>query len=163
VFDKVQENVNLAGPGGRVTYSDVVNLSMNEVFMRSINTSVTAILPVLSILVIGGNLLGAVTLQEFAIALLVGMLVGVYSSIFIASPILATLKEREPRYAQARRRAVAAGGRSGLTPSGTATLPGDELPEAEEPEPEAVRPRPTAGPAPYRQGPPRGRKKRRKR
>ena len=58
---------------------------------------------------------------------------------------------------------MAAGGRSGLTPSGTATLPGDELPEAEEPEPEAARPRPTAGPAPYRQGPPRGRKKRRKR
>lgn len=158
VFDKVQENANLAGVGGRMTFSSVVNLSMNETLMRSINTSVTSLLPIISILLVGSQLLGAVTLQEFAIALLVGLGVGAYSSIFIASPILASLKEREPKYRAARRRAEAAGlerpERPVLTPSA------DREPDVQSEEPPAPRP---VTPSPYRQGPPRGRKRRRRR
>ena len=79
-------------------YADVINVSMNQVLMRSINTSLAAVLPVLSLLVLGAEILGAVTLREFALALLVGLLTGSYSSIFIASPLLAMFKQREPRY-----------------------------------------------------------------
>ncbi|MFM7534741.1 MAG: protein translocase subunit SecF [Acidimicrobiales bacterium] len=97
VFDKVHENTRRLA-AGRVTYGDVVNLSMNQVLMRSLNTSLAAVLPVLSLLVVGSGILGAVALQDFALALLVGLLIGSYSSIFVATPILALLKEREPRY-----------------------------------------------------------------
>ena len=72
--------------------------------MRTLNTSLTALLPILSLLVIGSFMLGATTLEEFAIALLVGLAAGAYSSIFIASPMLAILKEREPRFAAIRAR-----------------------------------------------------------
>jgi preprotein translocase subunit SecF len=97
VFDKVQENQQRFG--SRASYGDIVNLSMNQVLMRSINTSIAAVLPVLSVLVVGSMILGVVALQDFALALLIGLLAGSYSSIFIATPILAWLKEREPRYA----------------------------------------------------------------
>ncbi|HUC33125.1 MAG TPA: protein translocase subunit SecF [Ilumatobacteraceae bacterium] len=103
VFDKVKENQGRYS-GSRVPYADVVNVSMNQVLMRSLNTSLAAVLPVLSLLVIGSGLVGAVTLREFALALLVGLLTGSYSSIFIASPIVAMLKEREPRYRALRNR-----------------------------------------------------------
>ena len=96
VFDKVLDNTNRLGT--RVPYPDIVNLSMNQVLMRSLNTSLAAVLPVLSILVIGAWGMGAIALQEFALALLVGLITGSYSSIYIATPILAILKEREPRY-----------------------------------------------------------------
>jgi preprotein translocase subunit SecF len=81
-----------------MTYSDMVNLSMNQTLARSINTSLVAILPVLSILVVGAYILGATTLQNYGLALFVGLMSGAYSSIFIASPLLAGLKEREPRF-----------------------------------------------------------------
>ena len=97
VFDKVNENTDRFA-GSRVPYADVINVSMNQVLMRSINTSLAAVLPVLSLLVLGAGILGAVTLREFALALLVGLLTGSYSSIFIASPLLAMVKQREPRY-----------------------------------------------------------------
>jgi hypothetical protein len=74
------------------------------VLARSINTSLVAILPVLSVLVIGAQLLGATTLQSFGLALVIGLTSGAYSSIFIASPVLASLKEREPRYKSIRSR-----------------------------------------------------------
>jgi preprotein translocase subunit SecF len=93
VFDKVHENSRrMLSVGSKVNYDDVVNLSMNQVLMRSINTSLAAVLPVLSLLVVGSWLLGARALQDFALALLVGLLTGSYSSIFIATPILAMLK-----------------------------------------------------------------------
>jgi preprotein translocase subunit SecF len=104
VFDKVDENTRGLAASGRMTYSDTVNLSMNQVLMRSINTSLVAILPILSVLIIGDVFLGATTLKEFGLALFVGLLTGAYSSIFIAAPILAGLKEREPRYATIRQR-----------------------------------------------------------
>ena len=98
VFDRVQENVKGMVNSGRMTYSDAVDASMNQVLMRSLNTSIVAIIPILSVLLIGAELLGATTLQDFGLALFVGLATGAYSSIFIASPVLAQLKEREPRY-----------------------------------------------------------------
>src|SRR4029078_3812051 len=90
VFDKLQETSRKLITN-RMSYRDIVNLSMNQVLMRSLNTSLAAVLPVLSLLVVGSQLLGAVALQEFAIALLVGMVTGSYSSIYIATPVLAML------------------------------------------------------------------------
>jgi preprotein translocase subunit SecF len=98
VFDKVDENVQNLEAGGRTTYSNIVNLSMNQVLMRSINTSLVAILPILSLLIVGAGLMGARSLADFGFALFIGLLTGAYSSIFIASPLLALLKEREPKW-----------------------------------------------------------------
>ena len=98
VFDRVHDNAIRLG-SSRVSYGDVVNVSMNQVLMRSLNTTISSLLPVISLLVVGSWLLGAVTLREFAIALLVGLFLGAYSSIFIAAPLLAVYKAREPRYA----------------------------------------------------------------
>jgi preprotein translocase subunit SecF len=121
VFDKVDENTKGLAASGRMTYSDTVNLSMNQVLMRSLNTSLVAILPILSVLVVGSELLGATTLREFGLALFIGLLTGAYSSIFIASPLLAMLKEREHRYATIRQR-IEARGAAGtlLTPAAAA-------------------------------------------
>ena len=104
VFDKVKENTKGLASTNRVTYTDVVNLSMNQVLARSINTSFVAIMPVFCILVIGSWIMGASALNDFGLALFIGLMSGAYSSIFIASPILALLKEREPRYVEIRRR-----------------------------------------------------------
>lgn len=104
VFDKVRENTPKVSVAGRMTYTEMTNLSMNQVLMRSINTSITALFPVLSILVVGAWIMGAATLEEFGLALLVGLLAGAYSSIFIATPVVAWLKEREPQYRQVRER-----------------------------------------------------------
>jgi len=104
VFDRVLDNTKGLGSTGRITYSEAVNLSMNQVLARSINTSLVAVLPILSVLLIGAQLLGATTLQEFGLALFIGLTSGAYSSIFIASPLLALLKERESRYAAIRQR-----------------------------------------------------------
>jgi preprotein translocase subunit SecF len=121
VFDKVDENTKGLAASGRITYADTVNLSMNQTLMRSLNTSLVAILPILSVLVIGAFVLGATTLQDFGLALLIGLLTGAYSSIYIASPILAILKEREPRYASIRQRIVARGAAGAtLTPAAAA-------------------------------------------
>jgi preprotein translocase subunit SecF len=104
VFDRVQENTRGLASTNRMTYSDTVNLSINQVLARSLNTSLVAILPILSILVIGAWTLGATALEDFGLALFIGLTTGAYSSIFIASPVLALFKEREPRYAEIRRR-----------------------------------------------------------
>ncbi len=104
VFDKVKENQARPALVSRLTYTDLTSLSMNQVLMRSINTSIVALIPVISMLVVGAGILGAVTLEQFSIALLVGMLSGAYSSIFIAAPIVVYLKEREPRNRALRNR-----------------------------------------------------------
>ena len=101
VFDKVQENQNRYS-SYRLPYADVVNVSMNQVLMRSLNTSLAAVLPVLSLLVLGSGVLGASSLRDFALALLIGLITGSYSSIFVASPLVAMAKEREPRYRSMR-------------------------------------------------------------
>jgi hypothetical protein len=92
---------------------------MNQVLARSLNTSFVAIIPILSIEVIGAWILGASTLNDFGLALLIGLTTGAYSSIFIASPLLGLLKEREPRYADIRRRMAQSPARR-LTPAAAA-------------------------------------------
>jgi preprotein translocase subunit SecF len=125
VFDRIRDNTKGFGASGRMTYSEMINLSMNQTLARSINTSLVAILPVVSVLVIGAYVLGATTLQQYGLALTVGLLSGAYSSIFIASPVLAMLKEREPRYAAIRQRLESRGERAGLlTPAAAALVVG---------------------------------------
>lgn len=104
VFDKVTENVRELH--NRATYTEIVNISLNQVLMRSINTSLTSLLPIGSLLFVGSFALGADTLREFALALFIGITLGTYSSIFVAAPILARLKETEPEWERARRRAA---------------------------------------------------------
>jgi preprotein translocase subunit SecF len=123
VFDRIRDSTKGLGASGRMTYADVVNLSMNQVLARSINTSLVAILPVLSVLVIGAEILGATTLQYFGLALVIGLTSGAYSSIFIASPILAQLKEREKRYTDLRQKLANRDTRAGLlTPAAAAKM-----------------------------------------
>lgn len=125
VFDKVKENTRGLASTNKATYTDVVNLSMNQVLARSINTSFVAIMPVFCILVIGSWVLGASALNDFGLALFIGLMSGAYSSIFIASPLLAILKEREPRYVEIRRRlAMYPQSRQRLT---AATVAGGEM------------------------------------
>lgn len=141
VFDKVRENVGLVGRSEKSTYSDVVNHSLNQVLMRSINTSLSTLLPIASLLAIGIVLLGAGTLKDLALALFIGTLVGTYSSIFVASPLLAVLKEREPQYQRIRARLETGGGpRAPRVPAlQTAEGPTDVAPA---PRPAATRPAP---------------------
>ncbi len=115
VFDKVEENEAALAAAGKVSYTDIVNLSMNQVLMRSLSTSLVAVLPVLSLLVVGAGLLGATALADFGTALLVGLITGAYSSVFVAAPLLALLKEREPRW-----REIAAKAGAGTAGMGTA-------------------------------------------
>jgi preprotein translocase subunit SecF len=96
VFDKVKENTKDIYGGSRSTYSEAANLALNQTLVRSINTSIVALLPVASILVVGVSLLGVGTLNDLALSLFVGMLVGTYSSIFVATPVLCHIKERQP-------------------------------------------------------------------
>jgi preprotein translocase subunit SecF len=102
VFDKVNENVELMHD--RYTYTEIVNTSMNQVLMRSINTSLTSLIPVGSLLFVGSFAFGAETLREFALALFIGIALGTYSSIFVAAPLLAIWKEREPEWQTAQKR-----------------------------------------------------------
>ena len=114
VFDKVRENTAGLLSSSRSTYSQAANKALNQTLVRSINTSLIALLPVASILFVGAGLLGAGELRDLALVLFVGMLSGTYSSIFIATPVLADLKEREPQYKALTKRVNlrAAGGRS---------------------------------------------------
>jgi preprotein translocase subunit SecF len=133
VFDKVRENTAGLLTSQRSTYSEAANLALNQTLVRSINTSLTALLPVASILFIGAGVLGAGTLKDLALVLFVGMLSGAYSSIFIATPVLVELKERDPKYKELATRVNRrlAGGRAAqrtasTTPaSATAALPAD--------------------------------------
>ncbi len=93
VFDRVSENVGLLGRTTRKTYSEMVNESVNETLVRSINTTLTTLIPIVAILIFGGS-----TLKDFAFALFIGVFLGAYSSVFLASPLLAVWKEREPRF-----------------------------------------------------------------
>ena len=98
VFDKVRENTLGVEFSEDTTFASQVNLAVNQTLVRSINTSVVAILPVAAILFIGAFVLGVGTLRDIALALFIGMIVGTYSSIFIASPVYVHLRENEPRF-----------------------------------------------------------------
>ncbi len=100
VFDRVSEDTAGLGPTATRTYGELANGALNRVLVRSISTSVTSLLPVGSLLFIGGQLLGADTLTDLALALFVGMAVGTYSSVFVATPLLVWFKERDPEIAE---------------------------------------------------------------
>ncbi len=164
VFDKVRENQDIVTSTGKSTYTDMVNRSMNQVLVRSINTSVSSVMPVAGLLFVGVYLFKADTLKDLAVAMFIGTLVSTYSSIFVASPLLVWLKEKEPRYQQLRTRL--SGGRAAPTvATATATagagaraaarvdIAEEEVPER--PARKPVQPRPGG----YRP-PPRGRKRR---
>jgi len=109
VFDKIDE---LVGIEDNKTYTQITNMALNQVLARSLFTSLASLIPVGSILLVGSVILGAPTLTEFALALFVGLAVGTYSSIFVASPLLAVWKEREP-YWQERAEKVERRNRAG--------------------------------------------------
>jgi preprotein translocase subunit SecF len=96
IFDRVKENGHTLGQPGRRTILDLVNVSLNEVLYRSINTTVSSVIPVGALLLVGAQVLGATTLQDLALALFIGLLVGAYSSVFLAGPLYARWKATEP-------------------------------------------------------------------
>lgn len=98
VFDKVRENTLGVEFSEDTSFASQVNLAVNQTLVRSINTSIVAVLPVAAILFIGAALLGVGTLRDIALALFIGMIVGTYSSIFIAAPVYVHLREKEPRF-----------------------------------------------------------------
>jgi len=116
VFDKIRENTRTITASSKSTYSQATNLAVNQTLVRSMNTSLIALLPVGSILFVGAGLLGAGTLKDLSLALFIGLAVGTYSSIFIAPPVLAQLREKEPAMQALAKRV---NGRT--APAGTAT------------------------------------------
>ena len=110
VFDKVRENTKSVAAVGKVTYSQAANLAVNQTIVRSANTSLIALLPVGSILFVGAGLLGAGPLKDLSLALFIGLAVGSYSSIFIAPPFLASLREKEPAMQALAKRVAGRGG-----------------------------------------------------
>jgi preprotein translocase subunit SecF len=108
VFDKVRENTAEDAESSTRTFSESVNLGVNQTLVRSINTGVIAALPVAAILFVGAYLLGAGTLRDIALALFVGIIVATYSTIFIGAPIYAHLREGEPEIKSRTKRIMAA-------------------------------------------------------
>ena len=106
VYDRVQENGERLGRTGRYTYTAIMRRSLNQVLMRSINTTITTVLPIISMLVVGKLVFGQQTLADFSLALLIGLISGTYSSLFVASPLTVVLKEREGRWREIRTRLV---------------------------------------------------------
>ena len=109
VYDRVQENGSRLSRTGQYTYTAIMRRSLNQVFMRSLNTTMVTILPVISMLVVGQVIFGQSTLGDFSLALLIGLVSGTYSSLFVAPPLTVWLKEKEPRWTQIRERLQAKG------------------------------------------------------
>jgi preprotein translocase subunit SecF len=130
VFDKVRENTGELSSMSRITYSEAANRAVNQTLVRSLNTSLTSLLPIFSLLVVGAFLLGAETIKDLALALFVGVAAGTYSSIFIATPFLALWKETEPRNIQLRARVarLAAAGAAGEQPRARQAIPRPQRP-----------------------------------
>ena len=108
VFDKIRENTAAMGERSTRTFAETVNLAVNQTLVRSINTSIVGLLPIASILFIGTTLLGAGTLRDISLALFIGILVGTYSTIFVAAPLYTDLRGTEPAIKLQTRRALAA-------------------------------------------------------
>ncbi len=147
VFDKVKENTRGILGQSRQTYSQAANLAVNQTLVRSVNTSVVALLPVAAILFVGAGILGAGTLKDLALALFVGIAAGTYSSVFIATPLLAQLMERDPQM-QALSRRVFSRGSAPRTPRGPGVegaSPRSGAVAVAEPTPGAAPERPAAG------------------
>ena len=118
VFDRVRENTRSITSTSKMTYSQAANLAVNQTVVRSINTTIVALLPVGSILFVGAGLLGAGTLKDLSLALFIGLATGAYSSIFIATPLLAAMREREPAMKALAKRVNARGGSPVLASTG---------------------------------------------
>jgi preprotein translocase subunit SecF len=114
VFDKVKENARGILAQSRLNYRETANLALNQTLIRSINTSIVALLPVVAILIVGVGILQAGTLKDLALALFVGIAAGTYSSIFIATPFLVQLKERQPDIQSLSRRVHARRANAGI-------------------------------------------------
>jgi preprotein translocase subunit SecF len=108
VFDKIRENTFEVEHSATATFAERVNLAINQTLVRSINTSIVAVLPVAAILFIGAVFLGAGTLKDIALSLFIGIIVGTYSTIFIAAPIYSHLREGESKYKLAADKVLAA-------------------------------------------------------
>jgi preprotein translocase subunit SecF len=169
IYDKVKENTESAALVSREGYTAVANLSLNQTFMRSVNTSLVVLLPIGALLLFGGQ-----TLKDFAFALFVGVAVGAYSSIFVATPVLTVLKEREPRFQNIRARLEGRTARPGLRavpgPGGKADASRELAPASVTPSgesaparPASATPRSGSGQARRRRGKPQGKPKRRRR
>jgi preprotein translocase subunit SecF len=143
VFDKIRENTRGITASNRLTYSDATNLAVNQTIVRSVNTTLIALLPVGSILFVGIWVLGSGPLKDLSLALFVGIAVGAYSSIFVAPSLLALLKEREPamkalsRRVRSRQAAPAAAVASAGTTTGRPqdTKPSDKAKPADKAKP----------------------------
>jgi preprotein translocase subunit SecF len=118
VFDRVRENTRSITSTSKMTYSQAANLAINQTVVRSINTTIVALLPVGSILFVGAGLLGAGTLKDLSLALFIGLATGAYSSIFIATPLLAAMREREPAMQALAKRVNARGGSPAMATAG---------------------------------------------
>lgn len=159
VFDKLEENTTMYAATGRMTYEDSANMAVNQVFMRSMNTTLTTMLPVSALLFIGAGLLGATTMKDLSLALLVGMFTGAYSSVFVAVPLLTILKEREPKYQGVREKVLRDATKRGALKPATAGAPS----EAAEPVPATPSAgRTTAPPTRSRVGSKKARRRKRK-
>ncbi len=121
VFDKIRENTRTITATSKQTYSQATNLAVNQTLVRSFNTSLIALLPVGSILFVGAGLLGAGTLKDLSLALFIGLAIGTYSSVFIAPPVLAQLREKEPAMVALAKRVNA----RGITPGAITSAPVD--------------------------------------
>jgi preprotein translocase subunit SecF len=113
VFDKIKENESLLGTSKGMTFSAMVNRSLNQVLARSLNTSFVALLPVASLLVVGSWMFGALSLREFGLALFVGLITGAYSSVCVSAPLYAWWREHEPRMRALRERSESQAARAG--------------------------------------------------
>jgi preprotein translocase subunit SecF len=131
VFDKVAENTKDITAGSRMTYSEAANLAVNQTLMRSINTSLIALLPVAGLLFVGAGILGVGTIKDLALILFVGLASGAYSSLFLATPVVVELTEREPQYRALTKRVAAkrnsetakAAAAAQLVPAGASATP----------------------------------------
>lgn len=112
VFDKIRENTTGSTREAGFTFAQQVNLAVNQTLVRSINTSVVAALPVASILFIGAFVLGAGTLRDISLALLIGIIVGTYSTIFLATPLYAQIRSNEPEIRKNDKKVLAAQGKA---------------------------------------------------
>jgi len=115
VFDKVKENTRGILAQSRLNYQEAANLALNQTLIRSINTSIVALLPVAAILIVGVGILQAGTLKDLALALFVGIAAGTYSSVFIATPLLVQLKENQPEIISLKNRVHARRANAGIT------------------------------------------------
>lgn len=129
VFDKVEENTKDFQHTTRRTFAEEANLAVNQTFMRSINTSLISVLPVLALMVVAVWLLGVGTLKDLALVQLVGILVGTYSSIFFATPLLVTLRERTDLVRTHTRRVLKRRKPAAQQPTAAAADPGEQASE----------------------------------